>query len=288
MKLGHSDHDADADDNGNDDNNNNNSNKDDDQRYLHHAKQTVLGDVQTEGGLKRGHCTHFQVQPSGDWHYYLRDRHGIVFLVVVSSGFSRALAGECVNDLRQIHKAYNTNNTIRTSRASFGSTNGEQLTEQGLRRKETIQKELEFLLWNYNEQNESLCCHRARKTLCEELETAIESVVSSRRNSNTVEAVRHLNDATETLRKNTRRSRNHRVSLWIWIGGGAAVGAGVVGIGMLGMLLSSGPGVAAAALVASRTAQVGAVLMMGSGASVGVAKSFSTTTTTTTTLHMWK
>jgi len=248
LKLSHSDHCDDEKD----------KVEDNDDFYLGLAKRTVLGDVHTENGLQRGRCTYFRTESSGDWYYYLRDLHGTVFLVVVSDGFSRALAGECVNELWQIHKKYNSNIT-------------------NARDDDVIQKELEFLLWNYNEQNESLRSHRARNKLCEELETAIgDIVVLHSRNASKKsreEAFRRLDDAADSFRKNARRFRAQQISMWIWAG---AIGSGVISGGVVGMLLSGPVGAALA------TSQIGAVVVgAGTAVRVGVARSNATP-------FMWK
>jgi len=244
----------------------NNSNEDD-KYYLDHAKDSVLGETRTRTEsclLNRGECTHFQITHAsgrGDWHYYLRDRHGNVFMVVVSKDFSKALAGECVNDLRLLHKKYHA--------SDISMDTDKKLSKHGLKRNETIQKELEFLVWNYNEQNESSRHHAVRKAICDEMERSIDRIVNNTQKSkrSQAERVRELNDSADAFRKNARKLRARRVSKWVVTGAvGGGVSGGAVG-GLLGMMLW---GPAGAAFFAAQSAKLGA-FAIGSGVSMGEA-----------------
>jgi len=224
--------------------------------YMRHAARTVLEDIQAEG-LRRGECTHFHT-PNGDCHYYARDKHGVVSMVVVSKGFSRALAGECVNDLGAIYKKFAKGHT-KTGLANQGTQTNEK----------KIQNELRFLVWNYNEHNETFRHHPLRKMICDQMEDAIDRVLDYKGNKITLgERVEALNGTAERFRNTMRRLRKKRVSKWIVAG---AVWGGVVGGtggGMVGMVLG-GPTVAA--LLGAQGAKVGA-FVAGSGASIGVAR----------------
>ena len=214
----------------------------------------VRDDIRTKG-LKRGECIHFKTD-NGDWHYYLRDKGGVVFMVVGSEDYSRALAGECVNDLRVIYKKYANNKKDK------------QLTENGLRRNGTIQKELQFLVWNYNEHNESCIRNVLRKKICDQMEEAIDRVIENNGNAKDLqERVKELNEIANTFRTIARKLRARQVSKWVLagvVGGGLVGGAGG---GLIGMIIW---GPAGAVIFASQTAKIGA-FALGSGASVGVA-----------------
>lgn len=222
--------------------------------YLDYANVFVWDDIRTNG-LKRGECAHFKMQ-NGDWHYYLRDKNGVVFMVVVSEDYSRALAGECVNDLCVIYKKYYDN-----------GKNDKRLAKQGLRRNETIQKELQFLVWNYNEHNES-CLHNVlRRKIRNQMEDAIDRVIENKGNAKALEErVKELNEIANTFRNNARKLRARQVSKWVLagvVGGGLVGGAGGALIGMIVW------GPAGAVIFASQTAKIGA-FALGSGASIGV------------------
>lgn len=228
--------------------------------YLDYANVFVWDDIRTNG-LKRGECAHFKMQ-NGDWHYYLRDKNGVVFVVVVSEDYSRALAGECVNDLCVIYKKYYGN-----------GKNDKRLTNQGLRRNETIQKELQFLMWNCNEHNES-CLHNVlRRNIRDQMEDAIDSVIENKGNAKDLqERVKELNKITNTFRNNARKLRARQVSKWVLagvVGGGLVGGAGG---GLIGMIVW---GPAGAVIFASQAAKFGA-FALGSGASIGVAANCNT------------
>lgn len=226
-----------------------------DNDYTRHAAHSVMGDILVEGlrrGLRRGESTHFHT-PNGDYHYYVRDKRGVVFMVVVSEDYSRALAGECVNDLSAIHKKF-----------ARGQT-GRGFTKQG---KERIESELRFLIWNYNEHNETFRHHPLRKTICDRMEKAIDRVLDSKGSNNkSRETVRELNIIAEEFHKTMRKLRARQVSKWIVAGAvwGALLGGG--GGGVVGFAVGGPPG---AAFVGAQAAKVGA-FVVGSGASVGVA-----------------
>ena len=224
-------------------------------QYMSHATSFVTGE-----GLRHGECTHF-LTPSGDLHYYVRDKRGTVFLVVVSEGFSRALAGECLNELCAIHKK------LVAGKHNHHPVLLQTKTEQ-LKRRKLLEHELRFLVWNYNEHNEAFRHHPLRNRICKNLEDAIDTVLDYKGNRLTFRLrVKHLNHTADAFRATMRRLRARQVSKWVVVG---AVGGGSVGalVGASVGMAMGGP--AGAAFIGAQAAKVGA-LVVGSGASVGVA-----------------
>mmetsp|Transcript_22584 Transcript_22584/g.55960 ORF Transcript_22584/g.55960 Transcript_22584/m.55960 type:complete len:207 (-) Transcript_22584:3703-4323(-) len=154
---------------------------------LRHAAVSVLGDILAQS-LRRGECTSFCTHV-GDCHYYVRDKRGFVYMVVVSKGFSRALAGECVNDLVVLYKHFSK-------------------TTQNQR----IQNELRFLVRNYNEHNENFRHHPLRKKMCNKMEDAIDQVLDYKGNKiGSSDRVQELNRIAEDFRKTMRQLRRKQI-----------------------------------------------------------------------------
>merc|ERR1711897_40948 len=170
-----------------------------DNPYLRHAGSSVLGNLRANG-LKRGESTHFRTD-TGDCHYYTRDKRGAVFMVVASRGFSRALAGECINDLATVYRKFADDKPKRN-----GSER--KLFEIAKKRNERIENELRFLVWNYNEHNESFRHHPLRKSICDRMEEAIDGAIDCKGSTKDQRhRVRDLNAAAADFRKTMRRLR---------------------------------------------------------------------------------
>jgi len=234
-------------------------NKDKSIEYMSHATSFVTG-----GGLRHGECTHFRT-PSGDFHYYVRDKRGTVFLIVVAEGFSRALAGECLNELCAIHKKLDAgkHKHHHPPIVLLNKTTSEQLKSRTL-----LEHELRFLVWNYNEHNEAFRHHPLRNQICNDLEDAIDTVLDYKGNRLALQRrVKQLNHTADAFRATMRHLRARQVSKWVVAG---AVGGGSVGalVGASVGMAMGGP--AGAAFVGAQAAKVGAIVA-GSGASVGVA-----------------
>jgi len=230
-----------------------------DNPYLRHAGSSVLGDLRVNG-LKRGESTHVRTD-SGDCHYYARDKHGAVFMVVASKGFSRALAGECLNDLASVYGNFADDKPKRN-----GSER--KLFEIAKKREERIENELRFLVWTYNEHNESFSNHPLRKSICDRMEEAIDGVLYCDLNAkNQRQRVKDLNAAAAEFRKTMRRLRAVRLSKWTVMGAVYGGVFGSAGVSILGMAIGGPP---MAAFLGSQGAKIGAVVGgSGTGALVG-------------------
>mmetsp|Transcript_6470 Transcript_6470/g.13379 ORF Transcript_6470/g.13379 Transcript_6470/m.13379 type:complete len:448 (-) Transcript_6470:108-1451(-) len=216
-----------------------------DHNILRHAAVSVLGDILAQG-LRRGECTSFCTH-DGDCHYYVRDKRGFVYIVVVSKGFSRALAGECVNDLVVLYKHFSK-------------------TPQNQR----IQNELRFLVWNYNEHNENFRHHPLRKKICKKMEDAIDQVLDYKGNKIGLgDRVQELNRIAEDFRKTMRQLRGKQISKWVVAG---AVWGGFVGGIWGGTVGMAAGGPAGASFLGMQAAKVGAYVV-GASTSKGIRRS---------------
>jgi len=172
-----------------------------DNNYTRQAAFSVLQDILQDGLLRRT-CTHFHTDDK-DCHYYVRDKHGVVYMVVVAEGFSRALAGECINDLRAIYKKF-------TKRRVSKHTRGKSP------RRNRIENELRFLVWNYNEHNESICRHPSLKKIFDHMEEAIDIILNSMNDDEVdlEDKIRYFNGIADRFRKYMRILRSKQVSKW--------------------------------------------------------------------------
>ncbi len=219
-----------------------------DHNFVRHAAVSVLGDILAQG-LRRGECTCFRTK-DGDTHYYVRDKRGIVYMVVVSEGFSRALAGECLNDLVLLYK---------------------KLAKIKVQRKERIENELRFLVWNYNEHNESFRYHPLRSKICHKMEVAIDRVLDYKGGSagGLCQRVQELNVIADEFRNSMRQLRGKQISKWVVAG---AVCGGLVGGFWGGAVGMAAGGPAGASFLGMQAAKVGAYVV-GSGTSKGMRRS---------------
>ena len=183
-----------------------------DNNYTRQAAFSVLQDILQDGLLRRT-CTHFHTDDK-DCHYYVRDKHGVVYMVVVAEGFSRALAGECINDLRAIYKKFTKRRGSKHLRRSFDNkTYGKNLRRKN---RDRIENELRFLVWNYNEHNESICRHPSLKKIFDHMEEAIDIILNSKNDGEVdlEEKIRYFNGLADRFRKYMRILRSKQVSKW--------------------------------------------------------------------------
>ena len=206
--------------------------------------------------LKCGESTHIQGQSNGLYHNCVRGEDGTAYIVIVSTLFSRALAAECVGDLADIFDKYRDNKEDA------------QLEQRGIKKDEIIRKELEFLMWEFDELNERKL-QSELKPILEKMEENIERLLQNIDSLEHIEATsKEALELSKEFRKNTKKAKDRMMNTW------AICTFGILGgiSGGVGGFLLGGP--TAAAIFAEQGVEITIFAVTGlfGGAALGRAQ----------------
>jgi hypothetical protein len=231
--------------------------------YIDSVKKYLLG------RLKAGDSTHFFGNDL--WHYCVRDKEtGTGFIAIVSKHFSSAVAGECIEELALLHAKYYS---IRKDSDSI-------LEKYDLKRQEIIEKELRYLIWEYDEINENGKTDDQIRPLLEKMEENIGILYENVQNvENLKKKSEELLEQSKIFKKTAKKLKKKLSKKFILLNVGCMlVGAGV---GTLAGWLIGGPVGAAIAAEQGIEIGIGAAIGLSSGALFGAAGSL-------TKVSMWK
>jgi len=212
--------------------------------YLEKVKYILLDQ------LKSGECSHFLMK--NQWHYLLKHDDNLGFVVIVTENFSRVLASQCIEELKEIHEKYSENDA------------DENLQAHGLKRDQIIRKELQYLMWEFDELNENSMNEKLGpllKMMEKNIDIIVNNIVCTEK---ILQATDDLEKSCGVFKKNAKKLRKECAKRWILMN---AVIGGVVGCSLGGCVgwLIGGP--VGAPSLASQGAQIGAAAIGFAGGS---------------------